>query len=71
MINERVDCFCPGPELDISLLHQLKESIASHGSELSEATRDVLALDEDEGGLMENCSQLRVALFDASLKLSG
>ena len=67
-INERVDSLSPGPELDICLLCQLEESIASHGSELSEATRDVLALDHDEGGLIESCSRLKAALFDPGLK---
>ena len=67
-INEQVNGLSPGPELDTCLLCQLKESIASHGSELSEATRDVLALDDDEGELIESCSRLKAALFDTSLK---
>ena len=67
-ISKQVDCLSPGPELDIFLLRQLEESIASHGSELSEANRDILALDDDKAGLMESCSRLKAALFDASLK---
>ena len=68
MINKRVGRLSLGRELDICLLRQWEESIASHGSELSVTTRDVLALDDDEGRLMKSCSRLQVALFDPSLK---
>ena len=67
-INDKVRCLSPGPELDICLLRQLGESIASHGLELSEVTGDVLTLDDDEEGLMEQCSRIKKALFDASLE---
>ena len=67
-INDMVEYMSPGPDLDICLLRQLEESIASHGLELSEATRDVLALDGEEGGLIEQSSRIKGALFDSSLK---
>ena len=61
----------PGPELDICLLRQLEESIASHGLELSEVTCDVLTLDDDEEGLIEQCSRLKRAFFDANLQCTN
>ena len=67
-ISDGVRRLSPDPELDICLLCQLEESIASHGLELSEVTRDVLTLEDDEEGLMEQCSRIRKALFDASLE---